>query len=159
MIKKNMKPAKGQVLHDLFREIFELQSALARVMDTVHEKTGLSTSQHKIIRTLNHLGPATVPDMAALLGVSRQFVQTVCNNMYSIGLIEFKDNPRHKRSKLVLLTEPGRIAFRKARQKENMIIEHALPNIEQRQAKEAYDLLKRIREIVDRLSDEEFNQL
>ena len=64
------------------------------------------------------------------MGVSRQFVQTVCNDMLSRGFIEFTDNPRHKRSKLAALTESGRIAFRQARQKENEIIEQALPGID-----------------------------
>ena len=145
MSDKSIKNDSGQALHDLFRELFALHSALSVIMDKVHEQAGLNTSQHKIMRTLIQFEPATVPDMGARLNVSRQFVQTVCNDLLARGLIEFTENPRHKRSKLVKSTETGRIAFRKARQKENQIIEQALPEINIERATEARELLKCIR--------------
>lgn len=89
--------------------------------------------------------------MAAFLGVSRQFVQTVCNDLLSHGFLEFKDNPRHKRSKLAALTEPGHIAFRQARQKENEIIEHSLPGINPDKAIEACKLLECVRKAVQKI--------
>jgi DNA-binding MarR family transcriptional regulator len=143
--------AAGKVLHDLFLEIFQLQATLSKIMDKVHEKAGLSTSQLKIIGALDQIGPATVPDLAALLGVSRQFVQTVCNDLQAKGFLEFSDNPRHKRSKLAALTEPGHIAFRNARRKENRIIEQALPEIEPSKATEAREFLKRIKKALESL--------
>jgi len=151
MSEKNIKNTAGEALHDLFREVFELQAALSSIMDRVHEKAGLSTSQHKIMRALSHNGPSTVPDTAAVLGVSRQFVQTVCNDLLSRGFIEFADNPRHKRSKLAALTESGLIAFRQARQKENEIIEKALPGIDSDKATEARTLLECVRKAVQNI--------
>ena len=79
--------------HDLFREVFKLQAALSNVMDRVHEHAGLSTSQNKIMRTLQEISPATVPDLAVRLNVSRQFVQTVCNHLSAMALVEFTENP------------------------------------------------------------------
>ena len=146
MTKKAIQHHSGQVLHDLFREVFALHAALSAVMDKVHEQAGLNTSQHKIMRSLTQIEPATVPDIGAMLGVSRQFVQTVCNDLLARGFIEFKKNPRHKRSKFAELTETGRIAFRNARQKENQIVEQALPEIDPERAKETRELLKCIRE-------------
>jgi DNA-binding MarR family transcriptional regulator len=81
------------------------------------------------MRALDRIGPAAVPDIAALLGVSRQFIQAVCNDLLSQGFVNYTVNPRHKGSKLASLTEEGRLAFRNARQKENLIIEQALPDI------------------------------
>jgi len=154
MAEKTIKHTAGKELHDLFREVFELHAALSSIMDKVHEQAGLSTSQHKIMRALSHIGPGTVPDMAAVLGVSRQFVQTVCNDMLSRGFIEFTDNPRHKRSKLAALTESGRIAFRQARQKENEIIEQALPGIDSDKVIEACKLLECVRKAVQKIPND-----
>ena len=148
MAQITIKHKTGKALHDLFREVFKLQAALSGIMDTVHEQAGLSTSQHKIMRALSHIGPATVPDIASMLGVSRQFVQTVCNNLLSFEYIEFAANPRHKRSKLAALTERGRNAFRQARKNENKIIEQALPGIDPVKATEACKLLENIRTAV-----------
>lgn len=154
MEEKNIKPTAGKQLHDLFREVFKLQAALSRIMDKVHEQAGLSTSQHKIMGALIHIGPGTVPDMAAVLGVSRQFVQTVCNDLLSRGFIEFTDNPRHKRSKLASLTESGCIAFRQARQKENEIIEQAMPGIDPEKATDARELLECIRKAMQKIPND-----
>lgn len=150
MAKKRIQQATGKEIHDLFREVFELQAALSHIMDKVHEQAGMSTGQHKIIRALNHIGPATVPDIAAALGVTRQNVQTVCNNLIARGFIKFTDNPRHKRSKLAELTESGRIAFQQARQKEDEIIAEALPAVHAVRVKEAGKILESIRQAVQK---------
>lgn len=148
MTDKTEQHEPGKRIHDLFREVFALQAALSLMMDGVHLQAGLSTSQHKIMRVLARTGPATVPDIAARLGVSRQFVQTVCNDLRGLGFLEFTVNPRHKRSRLAALTKPGRSAFRQARKKEDRIIEQALPEIDTRKAGEACELLKFIRETI-----------
>ena len=154
MTEQTIKHTAGREFHDLFREVFELHAALLGIMDKVHEQAGLSTSQHKVIRALSHIGPATVPDMAVFLGVSRQFVQTVCNDLHSRGFLEFSDNPRHKRSKLTEITEPGRIAFQQARRKENKIIEQALPGINPDKAAQACELLESIRKAVQKIPND-----
>ena len=151
MAKQQHHQDTGKVFHDLFREIFRLHAALASVMDGVHEQAGLSTPQAKIMRVLRHSELTTVPDIAATLGVSRQFVQTVCNDLLSRGLIEFADNPRHKRSKLVIITEAGLSAYQTARHKENDLIERSLPGIDPDQATAAHELLVSIRKAVQRL--------
>ena len=150
MAPRQGKTDAGKKFHDLFREIFKLQAELSNIMDRVHEEAGLSTAQHKIIRVLQVTGPATVPDTAAHLNVSRQFVQTICNNLHSNGFIEFVDNPRHKRSRLVVLTDKGHAAFQKARHNENQTIAKALKGVDAAKAAEAHDLLKQIRRTVQK---------
>ena len=82
--------------------------------------------------------------MAASLNVSRQFVQTVCNDLQSIGLVEFKDSPRHKRSKLVSLTSKGRRTLERAGRAEAAIIEKALPDVDAAKVADAKTLLRDI---------------
>jgi len=64
-----------------------------------------------VLRTLMKEGPQTVPEMARSRPVSRQHCQTICNALEAQGLVEFIDNPKHKRSKLVRLTRKGRDRF------------------------------------------------
>ena len=143
----------GEALHDLFREVFRLQASLARVMDKVHEQAGLSTPQRRVIQLLNRLSSATVPDMAFELGVSRQSIQVICNDLLSRNLIEFKDNPRHKRSKLAVLTEPGRRTFQQAQQNEYQVIEQVFPKIELEKVTETYAMLAWIRKTMENMPD------
>ncbi len=53
-------------------------------------------------------GPQTVPQLARIRPVSRQHIQKIANEAEAEGLIEFIDNPAHKRSRLIQLTERGR---------------------------------------------------
>ena len=53
-------------------------------------------------------GPQTVPGLARARPVSRQHIQKIANDAEAGGLIEFIDNPAHKKSKLVSLTDAGR---------------------------------------------------
>ncbi|HYD86369.1 MAG TPA: MarR family transcriptional regulator [Vitreimonas sp.] len=63
------------------------------------------------LRSLVKDGPQTVPAMARARPVSRQHCQTICNALEAQGLVEFIDNPRHKKSKLVRVTRKGRDRF------------------------------------------------
>ncbi|MFW5488444.1 MAG: MarR family winged helix-turn-helix transcriptional regulator [Desulfovibrio sp.] len=136
----------GAALHDLFREVFHLQAILAEAMDAVHEQSGMRTSHKRVAEVVDRQKTATVPDVAAELNVSRQFVQTVCNELNAQGLLEFKTNPRHKRSKLAELTDTGRTALYTSREQENKIIEELLPGLDAAAIGQAAALLRRLRE-------------
>jgi DNA-binding MarR family transcriptional regulator len=145
---RNKRSATGEELHGLFHEVFVLHGALSDVMDEVHERVGLRSSQCKVADTLDRHGPATVPEVAAWHRVSRQFVQTVCNELVAQGLVEFNDSPRHKRSKLASLTEKGRRVLAQAGKVEAAIIERAVPGMNRDEVAGATALLRAITERV-----------
>lgn len=142
------KQAAGEILHDLFREVFALRDALAGIMDVIHERTGLSTPKRKVLHALKQGGPQTMPDMAHHLGVSRQFMRAECNELLAEGLLEFKDNPRHKRSRLAVLTDTGRTALAEAQGLENRFIAGIVPEADQDRVNGARDLLAGLRKAV-----------
>jgi len=80
-------------------------------------------------------------------------VQVICNDLFSRNLIEFTENPRHKRSKLAKLTELGRHALQQAQQKEYQVIEQLFPEIELEKAAETCRMLARIRKAMENLPD------
>jgi len=67
--------ATGEELHDLFHEVFALHDALSEVMDDVHARPDCARPSAEWQTNSNAWAPATVPDVAASLNVSRQFVQ------------------------------------------------------------------------------------
>lgn len=143
-----MKPSKnatGRELHAFFQEIWHLQALLSQIMDTVHEKAGLRTPQKRLAETLESGGEMTVPQAAAQMEVSRQFVQTLCNQMAASGLLAFSDNPRHKRSKLISLTKQGREVLNQAKRIEGEIIEQGMPQVDGRAVRQATELAVRLR--------------
>jgi DNA-binding MarR family transcriptional regulator len=64
-----------------------------------------------VLRSLKLEGAQTVPQIARSRPVSRQHIQKLANTMISDGVIEFVENPAHKRSKLLQLTSKGESVF------------------------------------------------
>jgi DNA-binding MarR family transcriptional regulator len=82
----------------------------------VGQKTGLITSwgggAYGFMRSLATLGPLTVPQIAQMRPTSRQRMQRLADELAAEGLVEFIDNPKHRRSKLVRLTRLGETRYR-----------------------------------------------
>jgi DNA-binding MarR family transcriptional regulator len=82
----------------------------------VGQKTGFITSwgggAFGFIRSLALFGPLTVPQIAKMRPTSRQRMQRLADELAAEGLVEFIDNPRHRRSKLVRLTSKGNARYR-----------------------------------------------
>jgi DNA-binding MarR family transcriptional regulator len=82
----------------------------------VGQKTGLITSwgggAFGFMRSLALLGPLTVPQIAQMRPTSRQRMQRLADELATEGLVEFIDNPKHRRSKLVRLTLKGNARYR-----------------------------------------------
>ncbi len=82
----------------------------------VGQKTGLITSwgggAFGFMRSLALLGPLTVPQIAQMRPTSRQRMQRLADELAAEGLVEFIENPKHRRSKLVRLTRKGDARYR-----------------------------------------------
>jgi DNA-binding MarR family transcriptional regulator len=95
--------------------MLEVAQCFFRIRAIGH-KTGLITSwgggAFGFMRSLALLGPLTVPQIAKMRPTSRQRMQRLANELAADGLVEFVDNPKHRRSKLVRLTRKGDAHYR-----------------------------------------------
>lgn len=145
------KLASGRQVHAVFFAASKLQKTLSGVMDHVHQQTGMASSQRFALLRLRESGPATVPDLARARGVSRQFVQTVVNDLLGAGLVELLENPRHKRSKLVAITNMGCKALASACQKENDYLAQAFSDLESADVEAALHVLSVLQKRTEQL--------
>src|SRR5919201_6803895 len=95
--------------------ILEVAQCFFRIR-AIGQKTGLITSwgggAFGFMRSLALLGPLTVPQIAEMRPTSRQRMQRLADELAGEGLVEFVDNPKHRRSKLVRLTRKGEVRYR-----------------------------------------------
>jgi DNA-binding MarR family transcriptional regulator len=105
--------SKAEAIAEL---ILEVAQCFFRVR-ALGQKTGLITSwgggAFGFMRSLALLGPLTVPQIAQMRPTSRQRMQRLADELAAEGLVEFIDNPKHRRSKLVRLTLKGDARYRK----------------------------------------------
>jgi DNA-binding MarR family transcriptional regulator len=103
---------KGEAIAQLMLDVTQLFFRL-RAMG---QRAGLITSwgggAFGFLRSLAVIGPLTVPQIAAMRPTSRQRMQRLADELAAGGLVQFIDNPRHRRSKLVRLTRKGEARYR-----------------------------------------------
>lgn len=80
---------------------------LEEVSRTILARHGLSPQERRLLMALRKHRRCTVPQLARKREVSRQFVQVTMNALAKRGLVEFRNNPDHKRSRLLELTQTG----------------------------------------------------
>ncbi len=109
----------GPIVDSKAEAVAELMLEVAQCffrIRAVGQKTGLITSwgggAFGFIRSLALLGPLTVPQIAQMRPTSRQRMQRLADELAADGLVEFIDNPKHRRSKLARLTPKGDARYR-----------------------------------------------
>lgn len=110
---------KGSLLTEAILETFKLNGLLVTTGDQLIKELGLTSARWKVLGALSYSeGAITVPDIAREMGQTRQAVQRLVNEMIEDELIEPLDNPKHKRAKLLSLTDKGQDTFRKVMEKQ-----------------------------------------
>ena len=92
----------------LVRRLFR---ALARRAEANLADLGISVADRAVLEFLYPDHRLSVPEIAARYEVSRQHVQVTVNALLERGLVVARDNPRHRRSPLLELSDSGRSLF------------------------------------------------
>jgi DNA-binding MarR family transcriptional regulator len=71
----------------------------------------------------------SVPEIAEQYKVSRQHVQATVNSLLDSGLVVTRENPRHKRSPLIMLNAKGRKLFGAVLRKDEEVIKNLFSRI------------------------------
>ncbi|MFJ9147528.1 MarR family winged helix-turn-helix transcriptional regulator [Streptomyces sp. NPDC102270] len=92
-------------------EVFDLVGALyrrgLRKLEQDEVAGGVSVGVRSVLVLLHRYGPMTVPQMARLMALTRQFVQRMTNEAMDRGWAEATPNPAHQRSSLIRITDEG----------------------------------------------------
>ena len=145
----NMKKnADGETLHNLFKALHGASKAIESIEESVHQSCGLTGGQAKNLSHLILDGSMTISDLAYKRGVSRQSVQVAVSTLIDHGYVCLKDNPRHKKAKLVHVTESGLAQFFTAQETEHKILQNLFPDISIEDSEVAIHVLHIIRETI-----------
>jgi len=94
----------------LILEVFRVNSLLIEAGDRLCAPVDLSSARWQVLGVVEH-GPAPVAHVARIMGLARQSVQQTADALERDGLIEYRENPHHRRAKLMVLTPQGREAL------------------------------------------------
>lgn len=133
----------------LYQVLVETAAVFFR-MRALGKKQGLVTAWGGglwgFLRSLELHGPATVPQLARMRPVARQRIQHLADDAARAGLIEYLDNPAHKRSKLLALTPAGETAFAEMDARLVEMSEHLTEGIGKKDLRTTVKVLRQLRE-------------
>jgi len=111
------RPPAGETdaLTSLILEVFRLNGCLIAAGDDLVADLGLTSARWQVLGAIA-LAPAaeTVARLARAMGLQRQGVQRIVNELAAEGVLTLEDNPHHRRAKLVRLTRKGEALFEAA---------------------------------------------
>lgn len=104
----NIQAQKVSSLTSLILEIFRIDRALITFGDRLNEDLGVTSGKWKVMGAIKILqSRVTVPLIADEMGLTRQSVQKIVNDLVKEDLLEKEENPINKRSKYIALTKKG----------------------------------------------------
>jgi len=99
----------------LILDLFRVNNLTLNSGDRLVSGIGLTSARWQVLGTI--VASARLQPVAWLardMGANRQNVQRIVNDLAKEGLIEFMQNPHHRRAQLVALTEKGEQAYAQA---------------------------------------------
>ena len=94
---------------DELARVFDLLGPLYRqTVRNLEQASGVPVGVRAVLDLLRVRERLTVPRIADVLGLSRQFVQRCVNDAEAEGWVVLETNPAHQRSPLVVVTSAGR---------------------------------------------------
>ncbi len=105
----------GEAVTALILDVFRLNGRLQLAGDRLVAELGLTSARWQILGAIAYAEkPETVAWHARTMGVHRQGIQRIVNELEKERIVEFQPNPHHKRAHLVLLTTKGQKLFEAA---------------------------------------------
>jgi DNA-binding MarR family transcriptional regulator len=94
----------------IIADIYELAGRFREYGETIAQTVGQTQARWQVMSAAS-ADPHTVPQIARVLGVTRQNVQRIADLLVAEGSAEYRDNPDHRASPHLVLTKRGRAAF------------------------------------------------
>jgi DNA-binding MarR family transcriptional regulator len=90
----------------LIADVYELAGESRRTSEVLAREVDQSAARWHVLSVVSD-GPRTVASAARRLGLARQSVQRVVDDLVAAGQVELRANPDHVRAPLVALTAAG----------------------------------------------------
>jgi DNA-binding MarR family transcriptional regulator len=135
---------------DLVLETFRLNGRILAAGDALVADLGLTSARWQVLGAIA-LSPVPLPvaHIARNMGLTRQSVQRLMNEMEHDGFVRFAPNPHHQRAKLALLTAKGKLAFDSAMKRQGPWARDLAKGLSAKEIEAATRSLRSIRQRLD----------
>lgn len=151
-----MTSRTGAAVTELVLETFRLNGELLGMGDALVADLGLTSARWQVMGAIALASnPLSASQIARNMGLTRQSVQRIANELEAEGFVRFAPNPHHQRAKLVLLTRKGEVAYATASVRWEPKAAALGAGLTLGQLNSAFAVLRRLRERLSTTKNEE----
>jgi len=137
-------------LTELILEVFRVNGRLIAAGDELVAPLGLTSARWQVLGAIALAAePTTVAGLARSMGLTRQSVQRIINELAGEQVVRLVDNPQHRRAKRVVFTSRGEALVGEANKRQapwaRALSEHFEPSL----IAQSTALLRALRERLD----------
>jgi DNA-binding MarR family transcriptional regulator len=130
--------------------VFRLNGQFLGVAEELAKPAGLTAAWWQVLGAV--LGePLPVAGIARAMGITRQSVQRIADLLVERGLAEYRDNPAHRRAKLLAPTEEGFAAVRRIDPGHAAFAERLAEAFGEDELADAVRLMERLSKVLEQL--------
>ena len=130
-------------------QVFDLVGPLYRQsVRNLEQSSGVPVGVRAVLDLLRVRERLTVPRIADVLGLSRQFVQRCVNAAEAEGWVVLGANPAHQRSSLVVVTPAGRRVVEQIRAAEAVLLGGVAAELDRAEVEACLRVLTRLLQVV-----------
>ena len=146
---------QGDALTTLILETFRLNGALLVAGNEITKPYGMTSARWQVMGAIDLVGEAiTVSQIAKRMGLTRQAVQRIVNDLEQLDMIIPKPNPKHKTAPLIAITNQGQKVMAKINEAQAEWVNDLAKNASEKELLQAFKTLETIRETLNQNTKE-----
>ena len=136
----------GDAFTELLLEVFRLNGALIAAGNELCADTGLTSSRWQILGAIaGAAGPVTASQIARRMGLTRQTVQRLVDELEAGGLVTRAADPEHGRARPVAFTAEGQKLYRTMQQRQAPWANGVAAGVPAKKLRETLGVLRELR--------------
>ncbi len=142
----NKRTEEGKALTQFILEIFQINGELLAAGNSITKPFGLTSARWQVMGAIDLVEqPLTVAQIARRMGLTRQGVQRIVNDLKQLDMVTLLDNRDHKRAPLIAITAAGKTVMAKIDQAQIAWVNQLSEGLNERTIHQALNLLKKTR--------------
>ena len=138
----------GDALTELVLATFALNGRFLAAAEELARPAGLTAARWQVLGAVLREA-RTVSGIARVMGLTRQSVQRLADVLVEQGLAEYRDNPAHRRAKLLAATEAGLAAVRSIHTEQAVWADRVTAGIDAAELEQALGAVERVLDALD----------
>lgn len=143
----NKRSPQGEALTQLILEVFRLNGEMLDAGNKLTKPLGLTSARWQVMGAVDEANqPMTVAQIARRMGLARQGVQRIINELQKKGLVNFEPNMDHKRAPLVTISSDGEKVMTQVNAAQVAWVNKISDGLSERNLRQALKVLESVRQ-------------